>query len=89
MCTSRLSADWGLPALRRSPFNASPPMAFKIVLLAADADPSWPEKIRQAVPGVVVRAFSNPTEAHDEIVDADAAYGTVPPDLFARAKKLR
>jgi phosphoglycerate dehydrogenase-like enzyme len=64
-------------------------MAFKIVLLAADADPSWPEKIRQAVPGVVVRAFSNPTEAHDEIVDADAAYGTVPPDLFARAKKLR
>ena len=64
-------------------------MAFKIVLLAADADPSWPEKIRQAVPGVVVRAFRNPTEAHDEIVDADAAYGTVPPDLFARAKKLR
>src|SRR5690349_18757576 len=64
-------------------------MTFKIVLLAADADPSWPEKIRQAVPDVVVRAFSNPTEAHDEIVDADAAYGTVPPDLFARAKNLR
>src|SRR6201981_3877535 len=64
-------------------------MAFKIVLLAADADPSWPEKIRQAVPGVVVRAFSNPTEAHDEIVDTDAAYGTVPPVLFTRAKKLR
>jgi len=46
-------------------------------------------KIRQAVPGVVVRAFTNPAEADDEIVDADAAYGTVPPDLFARAKKLR
>jgi len=64
-------------------------MTFKIVLLAADADPSWPEKITQAVPGVVVRAFTNPAEADDEIVDADAAYGTVPPDLFARAKKLR
>src|SRR5215831_11478775 len=66
-----------------------PPMTFKIVLLAADADPSWPEKITQAVPGVVVKVFTNPAEADDEIVDADAAYGTVPPDLFARAKKLR
>jgi hypothetical protein len=51
-------------------------MTCKILLLAADADPSWPDKIRQAVLGVVVRAFSNPADAHDEIVDADAAYGT-------------
>jgi phosphoglycerate dehydrogenase-like enzyme len=64
-------------------------MSFKMLLLAPDADPSWQQKIRQAVPGVVVKAFSNPAEAQDEIVDADAAYGTVPPDLFARAKKLR
>src|SRR3954470_21749506 len=64
-------------------------MSFKIVLLAPDADPSWPERIRQAVPGAVVRTFSDPAEARDEIVDADAAYGTVPPDLLARAKKLR
>ena len=26
-------------------------MSLKIVLLAPDADPSWPDKIRQAVPG--------------------------------------
>ena len=32
-------------------------MSFKILLLAPDADPSWPEKIRRAVPGGVV----NPT----------------------------
>jgi hypothetical protein len=34
-------------------------MSFKILLLAPDADASWPEKIRRAVPGVVV----NPTFA--------------------------
>ena len=64
-------------------------MSFKIVLLAPDIDESWPEKIRQAVPGAVVRAFRDPQGALTEIEDADAAYGTVPPDLFARARKLR
>jgi phosphoglycerate dehydrogenase-like enzyme len=64
-------------------------MSFKILLLAPDVDPSWQQKIQQAIPGVVVKAFSNPAEAQDEIVDADAAYGTVPPDLFGRATKLR
>jgi len=64
-------------------------MSFKIVLLPPDVDASWPEKIRQAVPGAVVRAFENPQDARLDIEDADAAYGTVPPELFARAKKLR
>jgi phosphoglycerate dehydrogenase-like enzyme len=64
-------------------------MSFTILLLGAEADPSWPEKIRQAVPGVDVKAYADPKDAADDIVDADAAYGTVPPDLFARAKKLR
>lgn len=64
-------------------------MSFKIVLLAPDADDSWPEKIRQAVPGIVVKAFRDPKDAGADIEDADAAYGTVPPDLLARAKKLR
>jgi phosphoglycerate dehydrogenase-like enzyme len=64
-------------------------MSFKILLLAPDVDPSWPEKIRRAVPGVVVKAFPDPKDAADDIVDADAAYGTVPPELLARAKKLR
>jgi phosphoglycerate dehydrogenase-like enzyme len=64
-------------------------MSFKIVLLAPDADPSWPDKIRQAVPGAVAKAFRDPKDALTDIEDADAAYGTVPPELFARARKLR
>ena len=64
-------------------------MSFKILLLAPDVDLSWPEKIRRAVPGVVVRAFVDPKDATEDIVDTDAAYGTVPPELLARARKLR
>src|SRR5580692_10252885 len=56
-------------------------MSFKILLLAPDADPSWPEKIRRAVTGVVVNTYSDPQDALDDIADADAAYGTVPPEL--------
>jgi phosphoglycerate dehydrogenase-like enzyme len=64
-------------------------MSFKILLLPPDVDESWPEKIGQAVPGAVVRAFRDPKDALADIEDADAAYGTVPPELFARARKLR
>ena len=64
-------------------------MSFKIVLLPPDVDVSWPEKIWQAVPGAVAKAFGDPQDALTDIEDADAAYGTVPPALFARAKKLR
>ena len=64
-------------------------MSFKLLLLAPDLDPSWPDKIRQAVPGADVKAFADPQDAVDDIADADAAYGTVPPELLARAKKLR
>jgi phosphoglycerate dehydrogenase-like enzyme len=64
-------------------------MSFKLLLLPPDVDPSWPEKIRQAVPGAVVQAYGDPHEALTDIEDADAAYGTVPPELFVRAKKLR
>jgi phosphoglycerate dehydrogenase-like enzyme len=59
------------------------------VLLPPDVNESWPEKIRQAVPGAVAKAFKDPKDAVRDIADADAAYGTVPPELFARAKKLR
>ena len=64
-------------------------MSFKILLLSPDVDSSWPEKIRRAVPGILVKAFSDPQDARDDIADADAAYGTVPPELLARARKLR
>jgi phosphoglycerate dehydrogenase-like enzyme len=64
-------------------------MSFKILLLPPDIDESWPEKIRQAVPGAIAIAFRNPQDALNDIVDADAAYGTVSPELFARARQLR
>src|ERR1700730_1127697 len=64
-------------------------MSFTILLLAPDADPSWPEKISRAVPGAVAKAYADPQDALADIETADAAYGTVPPELFARAKKLR
>ncbi len=64
-------------------------MSFTILLLSPDADPSWPKKIKQAVPGAIAKTFADPKDALAEIETADAAYGTVPPELFARAKKLR
>ena len=64
-------------------------MSFTILLLSPDADPSWPEKIRAAVPGAVAKIYADPKDALADIETADAAYGTVPPELFARAKKLR
>jgi phosphoglycerate dehydrogenase-like enzyme len=60
-------------------------MSFKLVLMPNDARPGWPEAIRDAVPGVDVSVYERP----EDIEDADAAFGTVPPELFPRAKRLR
>ena len=64
-------------------------MSFTILLLSAEADPSWPKKIRQAVPGAVTKIYAHPDDAAADIETAGAAYGTVPPELFSRAKRLR
>src|SRR5258706_2342978 len=64
-------------------------MSFTILLLPPDPDPSWPEKISRAVPGAVAKIYADPKDALADIETADAAYGTVPPELFARAKTLR
>src|SRR5260370_27716892 len=63
-------------------------MSFTILLLSPDADPSWPEKISRAVPGAVAKAYADPKDALADIETADAAYGTVTAEVFARAKKL-
>jgi hypothetical protein len=65
------------------------PVSFTILVLSPDADPSWPERISRAVPGAVAKIYADPKDALADIETADAAYGTVPPELFARAKKLR
>src|SRR5712691_5910621 len=64
-------------------------MSFTILLLSPDADPSWPGKISRAVPGTVAKIYADPRDALADIETTEAAYGTVPPELFAKAKKLR
>lgn len=64
-------------------------MSFKIVLLPPGIQDHWPAAIRSAVPGVRVSVCDDPALAGDEIADADAAYGTIPPDLLSRAARLQ
>jgi phosphoglycerate dehydrogenase-like enzyme len=64
-------------------------MSFTMLLLSAEADASWPEKIRQTVPGAVAKIYSDPKDAAADVETADAVFGTLPPELFARAKRLR
>jgi phosphoglycerate dehydrogenase-like enzyme len=64
-------------------------MSFTILLLSAEADASWPEKIGRAVPEAVAKIYRDPNDAATDIEAADAVFGTVPPDLFARATRLR
>jgi phosphoglycerate dehydrogenase-like enzyme len=64
-------------------------MGFKLVIVPPNTQPDWPEKIRAAVPDCDVQLFDSAEAAMEAIVDADAAYGNVVPELFRRAKKLR
>lgn len=63
-------------------------MPFKMVLLPG-YQAHWPEAIRNAVPGAEVVACSDLQAAAAEIGDADAAFGTFPKELLARAGRLR
>ena len=71
-------------------------MTFKLVILEPQ-DPgartpaarSWPDKIRELVPGVDIRYCTTVEEAAVAIVHADAAFGDIVPELFERAQKLQ
>ncbi len=71
-------------------------MTFKLVILEPQ-DPgartpaarTWPDKIREVVPGVEVRYCTSAEQAKEAIVDADAAFGDIVPKLFERAEKLQ
>ena len=39
-------------------------------------DSDWPDKIKKVVPGAWVKAYDRAADAAEDIVDADAAYGT-------------
>lgn len=64
-------------------------MSFKMILLRTGAVQDWSREVEEAVPGASVRVFQTPAEAMGAIEDADCVYGSLPPELLARAKKLR
>jgi phosphoglycerate dehydrogenase-like enzyme len=64
-------------------------MGFKMVIVPPNTQADWPEKIRAVVPDCEVHLFDSPSAAMEAIVDADAAYGDVVPELFRRARRLR
>ena len=71
-------------------------MTFKLVILEPQdpgartpAAPTWPDNIRELVPGVDVRYCTTVEQAAEAIVDADAAFGDIVPDLLERARKLQ
>ena len=71
-------------------------MTFKLVILeprdpgaATPAARSWPDKIREVVPGVDIQYCTTAEQAAEAIVDADAAFGDIVPELFERAQKLQ
>ena len=49
----------------------------------------WPERLKELIPGIEVNVASSTGEALELIGEADAAYGNIAPDLFARADRLR
>lgn len=64
-------------------------MPFKIVLLPDVDGERWPELIREAAPSAAVTVCRRRDEVAAELVDADAAFGTLPPEALARAARLR
>src|SRR5260370_11920283 len=66
-------------------------MPFKLVMLPPQSEitRAWAAKLAQAVPDAQVIVAEGEQQAQHDIVDADAAFGTLPPDLLQRARKLR
>ncbi|HTE20322.1 MAG TPA: D-2-hydroxyacid dehydrogenase, partial [Armatimonadota bacterium] len=64
-------------------------MSFKMVILPPIEGEHWPALIREAAPGAEVVLCRDLAEAVEAIADADAAFGTVPPEVLARAGRLR
>ena len=59
-------------------------MGFKMVIVPPNTQPDWPQKIRVLVPDCEVQMFGSAEAAMDAIVDADAAYGNITPELLRR-----
>ena len=66
-------------------------MTFKLVMLPPQSEITrgWAAKLAAAVPAARIVTAEDEQQAQHEIVDADAAFGTLPPDLLRRCEKLR
>src|SRR5688572_18321404 len=66
-------------------------MAFKMVFVPPQRDKvrEWARRLAEQVPESRVVVPESMEEAEREIADADAAYGTLPKELLAKAGKLR
>ena len=70
-------------------------MAFTLLILRSEERPethvaeSWPARLAAELPDVTVRLARSDAEAMPLIEDADAAFGTIGPELFSRARRLR
>lgn len=66
-------------------------MSFKFVMIPPQtaATQAWARLISDSVPGADVRVPENEIQARSDIVDADAAFGTLNSDLLAVANNLR
>jgi phosphoglycerate dehydrogenase-like enzyme len=63
-----------------------------ILLMAPPQTPTtrtWAARIAAAVPDLTVVVAETPADAERAAPDADAAFGTLPPDLLRTAKRLR
>jgi phosphoglycerate dehydrogenase-like enzyme len=71
-------------------------MAFKLLLLSdgdsvesQTAEREWPARLKAELPEIEVHAAISPAAAEAVIAEVDAAYGYLPPEVFAQARKLR
>lgn len=65
-------------------------MNFKIILLLPpNTHQDWPDRIRSAVSGCDVKLFNKTGDAMEDLADADAVYGSVGPEIFPYAHKLK
>ena len=66
-------------------------MPLKLVFLPPQREQTreWARSVAESVPTMQVVVVESADDARREIVDADAAFGTLPADLLARATRLR
>ena len=71
-------------------------MGFKLLLLSDPAIPEsltaaaeWPSRLATEMPDIKLFIATSPAEAEDSIADVEAAFGYLPPALFAKATNLR